>query len=45
MLSRLLSAAPPGRKPPITWRLRRAEELAAGNFPVLWHNLTSEDPG
>jgi uncharacterized membrane protein len=43
MLSSLLDAAPPQRKPSITWRLRRAEELAAGNFPVLWRNMTGAD--
>jgi hypothetical protein len=26
------------------WRLRRAEELAASNFPVLWRNMTSGGP-
>jgi len=45
MLSSLLDAAPPQRKPSIAWRLRRAEELAAGNFPVLWRNTTGGDPG
>jgi uncharacterized membrane protein len=43
MLSSLLDAAPPQRKPSIAWRLRRAEELAAGNFPVLWRNMTGAD--
>jgi uncharacterized membrane protein len=38
LLSRLLNAAPPQRKPAIAWRLRRVEELAAGNFPELWRN-------
>jgi hypothetical protein len=33
--SSLLTAAPPQRKPSIAWRPRRAEELAAGNFPAL----------
>ena len=45
MLSSLLDAAPPQRKPSIAWRLRRAEELAAGNFPVLWCNMTGADAG
>jgi uncharacterized membrane protein len=44
MLSSLLTAAPPQRKPSITWRLRRTEELAAGNFPGLWRNMTGGDP-
>jgi hypothetical protein len=45
MLSSLLDTAPPQRKPSIAWRLRRAEELAAGNFPVLWRNMTGADAG
>ena len=45
MLSSLLDDAPPQRKPSIAWRLRRAEELAAGNFPVLWRNMTGADAG
>ena len=45
MLASLLSAAPPQRKQPIAWRLRRVEELAAGNFPVLWRNTAYEDAG
>ena len=43
MLSSLRSAAPPQRTSPIAWRLRRVEELAAGNFPVLWRNTSSQD--
>ena len=42
LLSRLLNAAPPQRKPAITWRLRRVEELAAGNFPELWRNTARQ---
>jgi hypothetical protein len=45
MLSSLLDVAPPQRKPSIAWRLRRAEELAAGNFPVLWRNTSGSDAG
>jgi uncharacterized membrane protein len=45
MLASLLTAAPPQRKPAIAWRLRRAEELAAGNFPDLWRNTVGADPG
>jgi uncharacterized membrane protein len=45
MLTSLLSAAPPQRKPSIAWRLRHVEELAAGNFPVLWRNTAHEDAG
>ena len=43
MLSSLLTAAPPQRKPSIAWRLRRTEELAAGNFPDLWRNTVGGD--
>lgn len=42
LLSRLLDAAPPQRKPAITWRLHRVEELAAGNFPELWRNTVRQ---
>jgi uncharacterized membrane protein len=45
MLSSLLNAAPPQRKPPIAWRLHRVEELAAGQFPALWRNTAHEDAG
>jgi uncharacterized membrane protein len=45
MLTSLLNAAPPQRQQPIAWRLRRVEELAAGNFPVLWRNTAHEDSG
>ena len=38
LLTTLLDAAPPARQPPITRRLQRAEELGAGNFPVIWHD-------
>jgi uncharacterized membrane protein len=40
LLNRLLNAAPPSRQPLIARRLRRTEELGAGNFPVLWHDGT-----
>jgi len=36
LLAGLLDAAPPPRRSSITWRLHRAEELAAGNFPQIW---------
>jgi len=45
MLTSLLNAAPPQRKQSISWRVRRVEELAAGNFPVLWRNTAHEDTG
>ena len=38
LLTTLLNAAPPERQPPITRRLQRAEELGAGNFPLIWHD-------
>jgi len=38
LLTTLLDAAPPARQPPITRRLQRAEDLGAGNFPVIWHD-------
>ena len=40
LLSTLLNAAPPARKPPIARRLHRAEELGADNFPAIWHDAT-----
>ena len=43
MLSSLRRAAPPQRTSPIEWRLRRVEELAAGNFPVLWRHAADQD--
>jgi uncharacterized membrane protein len=36
LLAGLLDAAPAQRRSSITWRLHRAEELAAGNFPAIW---------
>ena len=38
LLTTLQNAAPPARRPPITRRLHRAEELGAGNFPLIWHD-------
>ena len=40
LLTSLLNAAPPARQPSITRRLRRTEELGAGNFPVIWRDAT-----
>jgi uncharacterized membrane protein len=45
LLTTLLNAAPPARQPPITRRLRRAEELVAGNFPMIWHDTASGKQG
>jgi uncharacterized membrane protein len=44
LLASLLSAAPPERHPAIAWRLRRAEELGAGNFPAIWRDATTDEP-
>ena len=41
----LLTAASPARQPPITRRLQRAEQLGSGNFPLIWHDATSEETG
>jgi uncharacterized membrane protein len=45
LLAGLLDAALAQRRSPLTWRLHRAEELAAGNFPAIWRHATGEDPG
>ena len=44
LLTGLLNAAPPQRRSPIAWRLHRAEELAAGNFPEIWRHAAGSDP-
>ena len=44
LLAGLLNAAPPQRRSSITWRLHRAEELAAGNFSVIWNHSAVGDP-
>lgn len=43
LLASLLSAAPAPRRPAIAWRLRRAEALAAVNFPAIWQDATAEE--
>jgi uncharacterized membrane protein len=40
LLTTVLNAAPPARQPPITRRLHRADQLGAGNFPLIWHDTT-----
>ena len=45
LLTSLLNTAPPERRPAVTRRLQRAEQLAAGNFPLIWHEATSWDAG
>ena len=44
LLAGLLKAAPPERRSSITWRLHRAEELAASNFPLIWRHAAGVDP-
>ena len=44
LLAGLLNAAPPQRRSSITWRLHRAEELIAGNFPEIWRHAAGSDP-
>jgi uncharacterized membrane protein len=44
LLTGLLNAAPPQRRPSITWRLHRAEQLAASNFPEIWRHAAGDDP-
>jgi hypothetical protein len=39
-----LADEPPQRRSSITWRLQRAEELAAGNFPLIWRYAAGGDP-
>ena len=41
LLTTVLNAAPPARQPPITRRLHRADQLGAGNFPLIWHDAIS----
>jgi uncharacterized membrane protein len=43
LLAGLLDAAAPQRRSSITWRLHRAEELAAGNFPAIWRHAARAD--
>ena len=45
LLSSLLNAAPPSRRPSIARRLHRTEELGAGNFPVTWHDAGGGETG
>ena len=45
LLTTLLNAAPPARQPLVARRLHRAEELGAGNFPVIWHDAIGGETG
>jgi uncharacterized membrane protein len=40
----LLDAAPPQRRSSVSWRLQHTEELAAGNFPVIWRHAAGAEP-
>jgi uncharacterized membrane protein len=44
LFSSLLDAAPPQRRSSVSWRLQHTEELAAGNFPVIWRHAAGGDP-
>jgi uncharacterized membrane protein len=44
LLTSLLNAAPPQRQPSIAWRLQHAQDLMAGNFPVIWQHADGKDP-
>ena len=45
LLTSLLNTAPPARRPAVTRRLHRTGQLAARNFPLIWHEATSDDAG
>ena len=45
LLASLLNAAPPQRRSSIAWRLQHAEQLAAGNFPLIWRHATGGKAG
>ena len=44
LLTSLLNTAPPDA-PAVTRRLHRTGQLAAGNFPLIWHEATSDNAG
>jgi uncharacterized membrane protein len=44
LLTSLRNAAPPQRQPSIAWRLQHVEDLAAGNFPLIWRHAGGKDP-
>ena len=45
LLRTLLKTAPAQRKPSISWRLERAEDLLVVNFPAIWRDANGQDPG
>jgi hypothetical protein len=38
----LLNAAPPQRRPPISWRLEHVQDLLAVNFPAIWRDANGQ---
>ena len=45
LLTSLLKAAPEQRRPSIAWRLEHAQDLLAGNFPLIWRDAGGKDSG
>ena len=45
LLTTLRNAAPAPRRPSISWRLTRVQELLAVNFPAIWLDASGQDPG
>jgi uncharacterized membrane protein len=45
LLIGLLDTAPPQRRSSIEWRLQRAEDLLASNFPAIWRDARGKDSG
>ncbi len=45
LLTSLLNIAPPQRQPSVAWRLKHAQDLLAGNFPLIWRDAGGKDPG
>jgi uncharacterized membrane protein len=45
LLTSLLKTAPPPRQPSIAWRLEHAQDLLAGNFPLIWRDAGGKDSG
>jgi uncharacterized membrane protein len=45
LLTSLLKAAPEQRQPSIAWRLEHAQDLLAGNFPLIWRDAGGKDSG
>jgi uncharacterized membrane protein len=45
LLTTLRNAAPAPRRPSISWRLTRVQELLTVNFPAIWLDASGQDPG